>query len=296
MIILATTTDKLQVITSAAGGIDVHASWIDATTADPPVVTDVNRTNTSNINTAATTDIVAAPAASTTRNIKALHITNIHASTANDVTVQYNQNGTLIRIHKASLAAGEALEYVDGVGFFEITAPLTRLPSGNSNTADVVANAADTYLTGSSIALGSVTRLQAGSFFRWYMRATKTAAGTAAPVFNVRFGTAGTTSDTARTATTLAAQTAATDTGWWRIECRCETHGANGVIESTVNANHLNATTGFGNVQLQDVTTTSAAFDTTVASSIIGVSVNPGASGVWTFQVVTCDAVNLLEL
>lgn len=295
MIILSATTDKLQLTTSAAANIDVHASWIDASTADPPVANDVNRTNT-NISTATTTDIVASPAASTTRNVKAMHIRNKHASTACDVTVIFDQNGTDFEVHKEALAAGEALEYVDGVGFFKISRPLTRLPSGNSNTADVTANAADTYLTGSSIALGSVTRLQAGSFFRWYLRATKTAAGTVAPIFNVRFGTAGAVGDTARTATTLAAQTAATDTGWWRIETRVETHGASGVIESTVNAGHLNATTGFGNVQFQDVTTTSSAFDTTVASSIIGLSVHPGASGVWTFQVVTCDAVNLLEL
>lgn len=295
MIILAATTDKIQLTTSAAATIDVHASYVDASTADPPVVTDVNRQNTA-ITTATTTDIVAAPGASTTRNVKALHIRNKHASTACDVTVIFDQNGTDFEIHKASLAAGEALEYVDGVGFFEITAPLTRLASGNANTADVSANAADTYLTGSSIALGSVTRLQAGAFFRWYFRWTKTAAGTAAPAFNVRFGTAGTTSDTARTTTTMAAQTAATDTGWARLECRCETHGANGVIETTVNMSHLNSTTGVANVQLQDVTTTSSSFDTTVASSIIGVSCNPGASGNWTFQVVTCDAVNLLEL
>lgn len=121
MLLLTATTDKLQVITSAAVTVDVHASFMDMTNADPPAVkgSTSGKLNTA-ITTAATTDVVAAPGASTIRNIKTLHVRNKHASSAVDVTVQYNQNGTLFELHKVNLAAGEILEYIEGIGFFEV--------------------------------------------------------------------------------------------------------------------------------------------------------------------------------
>lgn len=123
MLLLTATTDKLQLITGAAATLDVHASYMDMSNADPPVVkgSTSGRTNTA-ITTATTTDIVAAPAASTTRNIKTLHVRNKHATTATDVTVQFNQNATLFELYKVNLLPGEALEYIEGVGFFEVAA------------------------------------------------------------------------------------------------------------------------------------------------------------------------------
>lgn len=118
MLLLAATTDKLQLTTSSAANIDVHASYMDMTTADPPVVKGSTsaKQNTA-ISSAATTDIVAAPAASTIRNVKALHARNKHATLPCDVTVIFDQNGTDFELYKASLLAGESLEYVEGVGF-----------------------------------------------------------------------------------------------------------------------------------------------------------------------------------
>src|SRR2546427_5658673 len=112
MLILALTTDKLQLVTSAARTVDVHASFMDLASG---TVTP-GKQNTA-ITTAATTDIVAAPAASTQRNVKTLHIRN-KDTTALDVTVQYNQNGTIFELHKATLDTQQSLEYIEGVGFF----------------------------------------------------------------------------------------------------------------------------------------------------------------------------------
>lgn len=128
MILLTTITDKLQVITSAALAVDVHASFLDMTQADPPVVkgTTSGRQNTA-ISTAATTDILAAPAATTTRNARTLHVRNKSATTPVDVTVQFNQNATLIELHKATLQAGEALEYIEGVGFYVLASSVTSI-------------------------------------------------------------------------------------------------------------------------------------------------------------------------
>lgn len=121
MLLLTAATDKLQLISGAAGSLDVHVDFMDMSQADPPVVkgSTSGRQNTA-ITTATTTDIAAAPAASTTRNIKFLQVRNKSTTVANDVTIQFNQNATLYELHKVTLAPGEALEFAEGVGFYKL--------------------------------------------------------------------------------------------------------------------------------------------------------------------------------
>jgi len=119
MILLVTTTDKLQIITSAAITLDVHCSYAEYNSSTF-VINGLGKQNTA-ITTAATTDILAAPAASTVRNLKQMTARNKHATLAGDVTVQFNQNGTLFELVKVTLLAGEQLEFVEGVGFFIVT-------------------------------------------------------------------------------------------------------------------------------------------------------------------------------
>jgi hypothetical protein len=120
MINLVSTTDKLQVVTAQAVPIDVHVSWVDlaGTTVTP------GRTNTA-ITTATTTDIVAAPPASTQRNVKTINIHNKHATDSCDVTVNYNVSGTLTQLYKATIRAGEVMQYVEGVGWQIVTVSST---------------------------------------------------------------------------------------------------------------------------------------------------------------------------
>jgi hypothetical protein len=126
MMFLAATTDKLQLITSAAATVDVNVNYVDAVKTTG-ATSDLNRQNTA-ITTATTTDILAAPGASTTRNAKQLTVRNKDASLACDVTVVFNQNGTSFELHKVSLGTGDTLEYIEGVGFFTLT------PSAKLNT------------------------------------------------------------------------------------------------------------------------------------------------------------------
>jgi hypothetical protein len=286
VLLLTSTTDKIQVITGQAASVDIHASWIDYT-ATPSSVP--GRLNTAGVVTATTTDAAGSPGASTQRNVKTLNVRNKHGSVSVDITVVHTDGTTAVELVKMTLLPGDTLEYVEGVGFYKVAS--TPNPLGqNANTADVVANAADTYLTGSGIALFG--RIKAGSFIKYRLRATKTGAGVATPIFSIRVGTAGSTSDTARTTHTLAAQTAVTDTAWWELDVDVLNYSASGVIRSHLNANHLLATTGFATSQLQDQTADSATFDLTAAGLILGVSVNPGAAGVWTFQKVLADSGN----
>ncbi len=114
MLILASTSDKLYVITSAAGDVEVHASWVDlsGTTVTP------GRTNTPSITTAASTDIVAAPGSSTTvRNVKHIAVMNAHASVTNTVTVFHTDGTNPVQLVTMLLGPGESAQYVEGVGW-----------------------------------------------------------------------------------------------------------------------------------------------------------------------------------
>lgn len=116
MLLLTATTDKLQLVTDVAADIDVHASYVDADSSGLGSLA-AGRQNTA-ITTATTTDIVAAPGASKTRNVKTLNVRNKDPTDATNVTVVFDQNGADFELFKTTLKAGDVLEYVEGVGWF----------------------------------------------------------------------------------------------------------------------------------------------------------------------------------
>lgn len=117
MLLLLATTDKISLTTSAAASVDVVASIQDKTTSTGAIASASQRTA---VTTAATTDIVAAPASGVERNIVECTARNKHATQPTDVTVQLNANGTLYEICKATLNPGDTLEYIEGVGYFVV--------------------------------------------------------------------------------------------------------------------------------------------------------------------------------
>lgn len=119
MILLAATTDKLQVISSAAATLDVHVSYMELSSSTF-AVNGGGKQNTA-ITTATTTDILAAPGSSTYRNAKTINIRNKDTVLPCTVTIQFNQNSTLFELHQALIQPGEALEYIEGVGFFVLS-------------------------------------------------------------------------------------------------------------------------------------------------------------------------------
>lgn len=144
--------------------------------------------------------------------------------------------------------------------------------------------AVDTYMTGSSINIGTAGAWQAGMVYECHFDMTKTAAGVAAPIVIVRLGTAGTTSDTAILTLTGQAQTGAADTGIFVVSIgfRSIGSGSAAVIAGGFHPFHNLATTGFtAGAQVSTNTGASSGFDSTT-SNIIGVSFNGGASFVGT--------------
>ena len=124
MLILASNTDRLQIVTGSAGSIDAHASWMDNVAgAVAP-----GRTNTANIATAALTTIVPPPAVGVQRNIKTLHIRN-KAVSAQAVTVVHTDGTTAVELHKGILQPNTSLQYIDEIGF--VGDPASSQPPGS---------------------------------------------------------------------------------------------------------------------------------------------------------------------
>lgn len=197
----------------------------------------------------------------------------------------------------AAPASGQVVTYPDNVSQLLCYRNNSRVHSlggqiRNWNTADVVASAADTYLTGSRLDVPQHL-LQAGTTFRWRLVMTKTAAGVAAPAWIVRIGTLGTVGDGARLTFTGPAQTAVIDAGMVEIIAVLRNTGVAGVLAGGLSLRHNLAATGFAVLGTPVLQVISAGFDTTVANLIVGLSVNPGAAGVWTHQVVSAEMLNI---
>ena len=148
MLLLTSTNDKIQLVTGSAASVDVHASWVDYTTS---AVTP-GRTNTAPIATATTTDVVAAPAAATYRNVKTLHIRNKHATASTVVTVKHTDGANALELFSVTLAAGEELSYVEGTGFVHAQNPTVlsmALAADQSNSTTAL-----TEVAGLTVAVG----------------------------------------------------------------------------------------------------------------------------------------------
>lgn len=150
----------------------------------------------------------------------------------------------------------------------------------NFSTADQTGFAADTYLAGSSILIPT-SLIRAGTMYECEFDMTKTGAGTATPIITLRFGTAGAVGDTARLTFTFAVGTAVIDSGKFRVRAHFRVGGASATMRGEGECNHHLAATGLTSTGASGygiILASAAAFDATVASSIIGLSFNGGTS------------------
>jgi hypothetical protein len=152
--------------------------------------------------------------------------------------------------------------------------------------------AAETYLAGSQIAIPA-DALRAGSRYRLVFDASKTAAGTAAPVVRLRFGTAGSLADAVLGTLTFSAQTAAGDDGRFMLDVTFRTTGAAAVAQICGALTHSLASAGFANVPGLVRRATSPAFNSALADAVIGVSVTAGTAAAWTVWQVQASLENI---
>jgi hypothetical protein len=136
MLVMLKSTDIIELVSGSTSALDVVASFMDASTADPPVVKGSTSDNqVTAISSATTTTVVAAPAASTLRTLKGLTVRNKGAAT-NDVTIQLDKSATNYELYKTTLQPGQTLEFIEGIGFFVPAA--SRLLAFRRVTADVI--------------------------------------------------------------------------------------------------------------------------------------------------------------
>jgi len=188
MIILASTTDKIQVTLGGsvtANHLPCYASFRDTKSGSTLVP---GRGITSTNNTTAV-DLVSAPAANTQRGVDSISIHNTDTS-SQVVTVLYNENSTLYTLATFTLGVGEKMEYSES-GWRVLSnsgSVKTSLNQGNapvSSDWNMVVLASDVTnnnavantisdVTGLSFAVTAGTRY----FFRAFIWYTSAATGT----------------------------------------------------------------------------------------------------------------------
>lgn len=226
--------------------------------------------------------------------------TGLAASVADAVLVGDSTTAYTARTLPASCAGTTAKLLYDSTtnlfscGTDQTSAAGTPTQYNQSVATPAAGFAADTYLVGSSIAIPA-NSLKIGTRYHLIFNVSKTAAGTATPILNIRFGTLGTTGDAAKCTLTWTAQTAATDTGIFEVWATFRTVGSGtaAVLQCAGQRTHGASITGLGTLVGETKTATSAGFDSTVASSIIGTSVNGGTSAAWTITNVNATLENL---
>ncbi len=212
-------------------------------------------------------------------------------STDDQVLVSDSASAATWRTINDCTGPGKALQFAQSSN----TWGCNNIPIYNQSvTTPAAVFATDTYLVGSSVAIPTGS-LQVGTRYHMIFQASKTAAGVATPILNVRFGTGGSTADTALCTLTFTAQTAATDTGTFEVWVTFRTvgSGTSAVLQCAGQRRHGASITGFGTLVAETKVATSGGFNSTVASSIIGVSVNGGASAAWTITLVQAELENL---
>jgi hypothetical protein len=168
----------------------------------------------------------------------------------------------------------------------------------NSNTTQLTGFATDTYISGSSITIPNAS-LKAKSKYKFRISITKTGAGTQTPIFAVRFGTNGTTADTALLTFTFTPNgTAHADTAIVDIDVVFRTVGVGSaaVVAGMLSCLKERSTDGQGfiNIRAYAAQLVSAGFDSTVNNSVIGVSFNGGTAFSGTVEFVEATLENLI--
>lgn len=161
-------------------------------------------------------------------------------------------------------------------------------PQINASLASQSITSADTYLTNSRLLLPS-TGLVVGMIFEWEWIATKGAVGTGTSSYNVRIGLNGDITDTSFIPLSLATQTAAVDTGHWKLRAVVRTVGQPGTVHLDGHLRHNLLSTGFANTPAgySAAEATGSFNNDNMANNFIGISLAAGTGGTWSIRNAT---------
>jgi hypothetical protein len=136
-------TDTLELLTDSTAALDVKVTYTDITKSTRLWLT--SDTQLTKISTATTTTICSSPAATETRAVANIEITNTSAGTVSNVTLKFDRSGTEYLSPVFNLQPGAGVEWVEGVGWYPLAAPSTGF-------GDVLERRLDATQTGQNIA------------------------------------------------------------------------------------------------------------------------------------------------
>lgn len=281
---LALTAD----ITGTNSGTNTGDNTIVTALTGTPSITVATVTTTGNIELGHATDTTLARVSAGVIAVEGVTLMTNPMTTGGDL-IYGGASGVGTR-----LANGSAVQVLQSAG--GTAAPTWRTPGlfNQSVTTPTASDfAAAVYLAGASIA--NVSLPIAGTRYHCIFSVVKTAAGIATPIIIVRYGTNASNSDATILTFTFGAGTAATDTGIFEIWVTFRTvgSGTSAVMQGVCRLSRLNTTTGLSATnEVEILLATSSGFDSTPASSKIGVSVNGGTSAAWTIALVQSSYEN----
>ena len=134
MLLLTNGSAEIDLVTSAAAQIDVHASYVDL---DILVVTP--KAHNSKTTTATTTTIVGSPSAGQ-RNVKTLSFRNADPAASNTLTIEHNDGSLTVSLFSLVLLAGYELTWTDEEGWelHDTTGAVVTTTSSSPTTSFVV--------------------------------------------------------------------------------------------------------------------------------------------------------------
>lgn len=188
-------------------------------------------------------------------------------------------------------AASQAVIFVDNQAEALCLKDEAGKVKGGSHNASIAQQSivtSDTWITGTDLQIPA-GGMQVGMVFEWEIIVTRSGAGTATPVFQIRTGTNKSTADTSRLSITTAAQTGVADTGKIVVQATVRSVSATGVIRGNVHIQHNLAATGLANTPagFNLVEGSSAAFDNSaMAGQFVSLSINTGANSTWVIEQV----------
>lgn len=180
MILLDTTTRSLEVDLTGAvatNQLPFVASYVNVSQSTFAMSAASTNTGATNNTTAVT--LVAAPGATTTRQLKYLSIKNSDTA-AVELWVQMNDNSTLREIWKGTLAVGDTLFYVDGAGWNVLnssgqiknggaaTFTATRVPFADSG-GNLTSDSGFTFNTTGDILTVGALNITGSTAASWYL-------------------------------------------------------------------------------------------------------------------------------
>lgn len=199
------------------------------------------------------------------------------------ITHTFSSINTISNATITSLAGtGNRVLSTDANGVVGVTTSIFQTSQISPGTTTL--SGTQTYVVGTKLPyLGTNTT------YKWRMYITKTNAGIAAPIVRILYGLTGSVADVTVTSLTFSAQTAAVDTGVMDIDLNFISGVPGSSYIGTYFIHNL-ATTGLSTLSTPQILTAFNSTFTVAAGNFFGISIDPGASAVWSIRAVTAQA------